>query len=187
MRTCASCGAIMTDDETKCPKCGALVNGFNAKEKAQTIDVDDSAVHVENGSAGSSSSGYSQNSRHAYDHTDEFSQQDIQETKVMCILAYLGILFFLPLVVYPNSKVGRFHANQGLILLIVSVILSVLISTLTALGMIPLIGFLFRIVGYITSTVTGLVMLGAFLYELFNIIGNRAVELPLVGRIRFIR
>ena len=41
---------------------------------------------------------------------------DAQENKVVYMLAYLGILFFLPLVSTPNSKIGRVHANQGLLL-----------------------------------------------------------------------
>lgn len=40
--------------------------------------------------------------------------------KVLHMLAYLGILFFLPLVVDPKSEAGAFHANQGLVLLIFS-------------------------------------------------------------------
>ncbi len=42
-----------------------------------------------------------------------------QDNKVIFILSY--ILFFLPLISCPESKVGRFHANQGLVLLITSV------------------------------------------------------------------
>ena len=41
--------------------------------------------------------------------------------KVMSALAYLWILFFLPLVVCPDSKFGRYHANQGLVLLLAAV------------------------------------------------------------------
>lgn len=48
----------------------------------------------------------------------EFDTQDAQDAKIWSILAYFGILFFLPLVGVPNSAYGKFHANQGLILLI---------------------------------------------------------------------
>lgn len=38
-----------------------------------------------------------------------------------CELAYTGTLFWLPLLVFPGSKEARYHANQGLWLLILSV------------------------------------------------------------------
>ena len=50
-------------------------------------------------------------------NNDDFSQR-----KAVCAVAYLfGILFFLPLILYPNDAFGKFHANQSLVLLIVSV------------------------------------------------------------------
>ena len=58
------------------------------------------------------------------DHTMEFDTQDAQDAKIWSVLAYFGILFFLPLVAVPNSAYGKFHANQGLILLIFYVTLS---------------------------------------------------------------
>ncbi|NLA78908.1 MAG: hypothetical protein GX845_05135, partial [Erysipelothrix sp.] len=41
-----------------------------------------------------------------------FTQEDIEKNKTMAGLAYL--IFFLPLVAAPESKFGKFHANQGL-------------------------------------------------------------------------
>ena len=41
---------------------------------------------------------------------------DAQKNKVVGILAYF--LFFLPFIMAPESKFGKFHANQSLILLI---------------------------------------------------------------------
>lgn len=75
------------------------------------------------------------------DHTMEFDTQDAQDAKVWSILAYFGILFFLPLVGVPNSAYGKFHANQGLILLIFDIALSVASWLVQAvLGIIPIIG-----------------------------------------------
>ena len=59
------------------------------------------------------------------DHTMEFDTQDAQDAKIWSVLAYFGILFFLPLVAVPNSAYGKFHASQGLILLIFYVTLTV--------------------------------------------------------------
>ena len=49
------------------------------------------------------------------DRTAEFESQDIQDNKVMNILAYIGILVLVPIFAAKNSKVARFSSNQGLI------------------------------------------------------------------------
>ena len=41
---------------------------------------------------------------------------DIEKNKTMAGLAYL--IFFLPLLACPDSKYGRYHANQALLLFI---------------------------------------------------------------------
>lgn len=42
--------------------------------------------------------------------------------KLCCELAYTGTLFWLPLIVCPDKEDARYHANQGLWLLILSVV-----------------------------------------------------------------
>lgn len=54
--------------------------------------------------------------------------------KLCCELAYTGTLFWLPLVVCPNEKHARFHANQGLWLLILSVVSCTLIRALSVIN-----------------------------------------------------
>ncbi|KJR49239.1 hypothetical protein UF75_0317 [Desulfosporosinus sp. I2] len=44
---------------------------------------------------------------------------DIEQNKTMAALAYF--LFFLPLIACKDSQYGRFYANQGLLVLILSV------------------------------------------------------------------
>ena len=87
------------------------------------------------------------------DHTMEFDTQDAQDAKIWSVLAYFGILFFLPLVAVPNSAYGKFHANQGLILLIFYVTLTVASWLVQAvLGIIPIIG------GILSGLVLGMVL-----------------------------
>lgn len=52
------------------------------------------------------------------DITQQFAPEDIQKNKVISALSYLGILFFLPLVAAPESRFGKFHANQSLVLML---------------------------------------------------------------------
>ena len=55
------------------------------------------------------------------DTTSEFDPNDINQNKIMAILAYFGILVVIPILAAKESKFARFHANQGLVLFIASV------------------------------------------------------------------
>ena len=121
------------------------------------------------------------------DHTAEFDSSDLRTNKVVFILAYLWILFFIPLAAAPESRAGRFHANQGLLLLIFGVCFSVLASLFGVFGGVPVIGFLFRLCSGVIVWVGGAASLAAFIYQLVNIINGRAVELPVIGRFQLIK
>ena len=56
------------------------------------------------------------------------------KNKLCCELAYTGTLFWLPLIACPNEKDARYHANQGLWLLILSVIACTGIRLLSAIN-----------------------------------------------------
>ena len=59
-----------------------------------------------------------------------FDQADVEQNKSMVLLSailqiFVGILFFLPLVCCKDSAYGKFYANNGLIILLVSIVSSV--------------------------------------------------------------
>lgn len=118
------------------------------------------------------------------DHTSEFDPQDISDNKVISALSYLGILFFLPLVCCPNSRFGKFHANQGLVLLIVGVILQVISGIVgMILRIVPVLG---AIVSGLIIAVIGIVVLIYMVYGLVNTLNGRAKELPIIGKIKLL-
>lgn len=55
---------------------------------------------------------------------------DAQNNKAMGILAYFGILVLIPIFAAKDSPFARFHANQGLVLFIAEIILSIISSVL---------------------------------------------------------
>lgn len=101
-----------------------------------------------------------------------FDQADIEANKTMAGLAY--ILFFLPLIVCPNSPFGRFHANQGLLLLILGVAGNIVLTFL------PLINL-------ILWPIFGLFVLALFIIGLINGFGGKAKRLPIIGSIQLIK
>lgn len=103
---------------------------------------------------------------------EAFDTQDIEKNKTISGLAY--IIFFLPLLVCPDSRFGRYHANQALILFIVSIGGSIVLS------IIPIIGWLLLPVFSIA------IMVFAIL-GLVNGISGKAKELPIIGRFRLLK
>lgn len=109
------------------------------------------------------------------------THDDLVQKKVICALAYLfGILFFLPLIVYPKDDFAKFHANQSLVVLLVSVIGGAVLGVLT---MIPVVGILFTIL----SSLFGVVMLVVCILGILNVVREEKKELPVIGKITIIK
>lgn len=103
------------------------------------------------------------------------------QKKLLLSLAYVfGILFFLPLIVYPDDAEARFHANQSLLLLLVTVVGEVVFGILT---LIPVVGIVFSIL----CGVFGLLLLACCIYAIVCICRGDKGELPVIGRIRLIK
>ena len=113
------------------------------------------------------------------DHSNEFATQEIADNKVVCVLSYLWILFWIPLVACSSSKYGKFHANQGLILLLTNIVLGI------ACG---ILGGIFSLIPYIGGVIAGLLSFVAWagpfalmIYGMVNTAQGKSKELPLVG------
>lgn len=112
------------------------------------------------------------------DRTNLFSQDDIQQNKIMAMLSYLGILVLIPIFAAKDSKFARFHANQGLVLAITEVIWFTILSLLNLLTRISW-GFYFLTVPlWIISTIfTVLVVFG-----IVTSVTGQAKTLPVIGK-----
>jgi len=102
---------------------------------------------------------------------NQFDPQDIQTNKTISMLAYL--IFFLPLLACPQSKFGRFHANQGLLVLLMYIASYII-------GIIPFIGG-------IIGAILGLASLIFMILGMVNTSKGLAKELPLIGNISIIK
>jgi uncharacterized membrane protein len=102
----------------------------------------------------------------------EFTTEDIEKNKVMAGLSYF--IFFLPLIACPDSRFGKFHANQGLILLIFSVAGNIILS------IIPIIGWIILPLFEILILVFGIM-------GLINGFGGKAKSIPLIGNFTIIK
>lgn len=105
------------------------------------------------------------------------TSSDIEKNKVFGILAYIGILFLVPLLAAPNSKFAKFHANQGLTLFIAECILGV---AWWILVFIPVIGWLIGFAAWVTIVVLSVM-------GIINAINGKMEKLPIVGDVEIIK
>lgn len=99
--------------------------------------------------------------------------------KVYGILSYIGILVIVSIAM-GKSQFARFHANQGLVLLIVEFVCSIVLS----IGMlIPGIRIIFLIIG-------GLLWLPCLALAIYGIVtaaNGEMKEIPVIGTVKLIK
>lgn len=94
--------------------------------------------------------------------------KDVEENKVVAAIGYLGILFLVPLLAKKDSPYAQFHAKQGMVLFIFSIILGFIM-------IIPFLGWIIGAVGYLFTVVL-------FIMGLVNALGGKKQPLPLIGQ-----
>ena len=132
-----------------------------------------------------------QNFNNTADSTNSFDPADIEQNKMLALFSYLGILFLVPLLGAPNSRFARFHANQGLVLLIATIILDIGLAIVSAI-----LGAIFGALWLwalwaIISVLLGFLMwvptLILSIMGIVNAVGGKAKELPLIGKIKILK
>jgi uncharacterized membrane protein len=115
----------------------------------------------------------------------EVDADDAEKNKIFGIVAYLWILWIVPLVAAKDSPFARYHANQGLTLFILSVALWILEEIISGVFYMVMPG------GFgIISLVFGLVWLGELVLVVLGIVNaarGKCVPLPLIGGFKLIK
>lgn len=111
--------------------------------------------------------------------------QDAEDNKAMAAISYLSILALIPLFAAKESPFARFHCNQGLILLIANVALTILKQVNSSL-----IYSLSSILGGIVSLAFTGVGICISVFAIMGIIAackGEKKELPLIGKIKILK
>ena len=153
MLTCKQCGTQVEDGVMNCTNCGASIEA--PVQQNQPIDLSEKFNEFNN----------------TADTTSEYDAQDIENNKVMAVLAY--ILFFIPLLAAKDSKFARFHTNQGLVLFLGGIIASVV-------AVIP-------VIGWIVAPIAGLVITVLAIIGILNALNGKAKELPVIGKFKILK
>ncbi|HIS15975.1 MAG TPA: hypothetical protein IAD40_05960 [Candidatus Scatomorpha merdavium] len=153
MSYCRNCGAYVPDWAENCPACDMPVKekAQPKKEKRQKTAPSSGAQsqarreeprrEAPRGNGGAYT--YDGSRRRSY---AESYDQDTRENQTMGYLCYLGPLLLIPLLARPKSRFLRYHCNQGLLLLIFAVLVSIFDGLLG-------IGWLIGIAGGIATLV----------------------------------
>ena len=154
MAFCGKCGQKIAEGIKFCPACGAPVE-VNATQSAQSQQP---------------AGGY--------------NQADIEQNKVMAVLAYFGILVLIPIFAAKESKFARFHSNQGLVLCIAAVLYGVAYSILSAvvLAISWRLYFVVSLLGLVSIVFAVLAVIG-----IINAANGKAKELPVIGKFKILK
>lgn len=110
---------------------------------------------------------------------------DIKDNKLMAILAYFGILVLVPILAAPNSKFARFHANQGVVLLIAAVVY--MIGTSIIGGAIGILSYTISSVFVMILDLGNLVLFVLMIIGIINAYKGEYKELPYLGQFKILK
>ena len=167
MSFCKQCGMELKEGVRFCPGCGTPVED-PAQTTQQNSTTKDNFAAVFN----------------TADTTSQYDPADVEKNKAMGVLAYLSWLVLIPIFAAKDSKFARFHANQGLVLLIASAIFGVVRWVLSEI----LFAISWRLY-FVTVIISllGLVFLALAIIGIVNAATGKAKELPVIGQIRILK
>ena len=143
------------------------------------------------------------------DTTAQFDPQDIELNNRLSLLSYLGILVLIPIFLVKRSRFAKFHANQGLVLLIADVAINLVLTILKLIvGALRsgLMSLLYRVAGggvimtlgsvlggavnvvfWLITVLVSAALIAIAVLGIINAVKGRAKELPLIGRFRILK
>ncbi len=102
---------------------------------------------------------------------------DVDKNKIFAVLAYLGILFLVPLLAAKDSSFARYHTNQGVVLFLAAIICSV---GGAILSLVPFVGCL--VMPAVMVAILVFVVLG-----IINAAQGVCKPLPVIGQFKLIK
>lgn len=159
MKNCPNCNAPLADDAVFCTNCGTNLGG--APIASQQPPVAQPAVNE-------------------YDHTAEFSPEEVHDNKIFALsiyaLGFIGIIIALLAKSSDNSAYLRFHIKQQLMINIAEVLVGFITAVLSWTCIVPIAGA--AMLGFL-----GVVEIICFI----NVCRNKSVEPLLIRKLTFLK
>lgn len=199
MTYCENCGKQLEDGAKFCTSCGASYKNNdsettvaeNQEESQDVVSQPEPTAEEKLQQATATIDAVAQKLGNTTDNTSDFNKTDIEANKVLALFSYLGLLVFVPIFAAKHLPYARYHANQGLVLLVGMIIWGVIDGVVTALlrallgnalglwGMYSLCGTALNIIyaGFSILAVIGII----------NVLNGRAKELPIIGKYKLLK
>lgn len=116
-----------------------------------------------------------------------FNTEDVQNNKIFGILAYIGILFLVPLLAAKDSQYAKFHANQGFVLFIAVLILQVVGRTVAAILNAVTFGVFGNLFTALISLAIGICSIVFMVLGIMNACSGEPKKLPIIGGITLLK
>ena len=148
---CSNCGNEVKETDNVCSNCGnrlkeGQAGGSNFEDQVKSVIND-----VKNDSK-------------------DYTQDEINNGKLMAILAYLGLLFLIPLLAEKENKFVKYHLLQGINMFIWAMIFVI------ACAFVPF-------VGYVLSPLFGLCWFALMIMGIVNVCNGEAKEIPVINKL----
>jgi uncharacterized membrane protein len=109
---------------------------------------------------------------------------DVDKNKIFAVLAYLGILFLVPLLAAKDSRFARYHTNQGVVLFLTAIVCWIGAFIVSfAIAFIPFIKF----VACLVWPVVWLGVLALAVLGIINAAKGECKPLPVIGQFKLIK
>ena len=194
MAYCGKCGNQIDEGVKFCPACGAALQVANPEtvqpEPQQPVQPEPTAEEKLQ-QATQTIDSVAQKLGNTADHSAEYDKTDAEANKVMALLSYFGILVLVPILGAKHSPFARFHANQGLVLLLGMIGYGIADGIVTAI----LRAILYKGLGLwsiysMCSSIINLLYVGFTILAIIgiiNVLNGRAKDLPIIGKYRVLK
>ncbi|MDO4756906.1 MAG: zinc ribbon domain-containing protein, partial [Parabacteroides sp.] len=116
---------------------------------------------------------------------------DAEANKVMALLSYFGILVLIPIFAAKHSPFVRFHANQGVVLLLAMIGYIIADSIISAILRVVLYkGLGLWSIYSMCNSLLSLLYVGFTIFAIIgiiNVLNGRAKDLPIIGKYRVLK
>lgn len=194
MAYCGKCGTQIEESVKFCPACGAALQVANPEtvqpEPQQPVQPEPTAEEKLQ-QATQTIDSVAQKLGNTADHSAEYDKIDAEANKAIALLSYFGILVLVPIFAAKHSPFVRYHANQGVVLLLAMLGYSIADGIVTAI----LRAILYKGLGLwsiysMCSSIINLLYVGFTIFAIIgiiNVLNGRAKDLPIIGKYRVLK
>lgn len=195
MKQCTKCGKLLEDDSKFCYGCGAKLDApqpaaqpaaqpaYQPQPAAQPAYQPQPAYQAQYNYAAAAPA------VDPYDHTSEFTKEDISSNKVISMLVYLmgfvGII--IALLASNTSKFAAYHVRQALKFTVVEILMAIILVVGAIINIIPFLGWFI----YILALLAYVGLSGTFfvlkIICFFQICKGKAKEPVIIRSLGFLR